>query len=111
MSMLYGFLPLCQIVNGNADHSGGKRDHLHKQGGPYTFTHGPILISCSLKHLGQALHQSVGGRGPERTARWGDYTAAVADAEGNIWFGVEYIPNLPRTVNANWGTFIAKVTP
>ena len=46
-----------------------------------------------------------------RTARWGDYTAAVADAAGDIWFGVEYIPNLPRTVNANWGTFIAKVTP
>jgi hypothetical protein len=47
----------------------------------------------------------------ERTGRWGDYSAAVADESGNIWFGVEYIPNLPRTVNANWGTFIGKVTP
>jgi hypothetical protein len=51
---------------------------------------------------------------PIITGRWGDYTAAVSDANGNIWFGAEYIPNtalFPRTVNANWGTFISAVTP
>jgi hypothetical protein len=41
-------------------------------------------------------------------ARWGDYSAAVADG-GNIWIAAEYIPNLPRTALANWGTFISKV--
>ncbi len=42
-------------------------------------------------------------------ARWGDYSAAVAAQDGSIWFGVEYIPNLPRTTFANWGTFIGNV--
>ena len=40
-------------------------------------------------------------------ARWGDYSAAVSDGK-NIWFANEYIPNLPRTVLANWGTWIGK---
>jgi hypothetical protein len=44
-------------------------------------------------------------------ARWGDYSAAVADASGNIWIASEYIPNLPRTLLANWGTKISKVSP
>jgi hypothetical protein len=37
--------------------------------------------------------------------RWGDYSAAVSDGS-HLWFATEYIPNLPRTVLANWGTFI-----
>jgi hypothetical protein len=49
--------------------------------------------------------------GGSRTARWGDYSAAVADESGTIWTAVEYIPGSPRTVNANWGTFIGRVTP
>jgi hypothetical protein len=56
----------------------------------------------------------VGGDG---VARWGDYSAAVADG-GNIWFASEYIPKqcstltLPcRTLLANWGTFVAKIRP
>ncbi len=48
---------------------------------------------------------------PDRTARWGDYSAAVADGTGRIWIATEYIPDLPRTLLANWGTFIAAVTP
>lgn len=48
---------------------------------------------------------------PDRVARWGDYSAAVSDSSGNIWLGNEYIGNFPRTVNANWNTFIAQVTP
>jgi len=48
---------------------------------------------------------------PNRTARWGDYSAASADSAGNIWMGTEYIPNLPRSLIANWGTFISQVTP
>ncbi len=49
--------------------------------------------------------------GGDRAGRWGDYSAAVADSDGTIWFANEYIPNAPRTVLANWGTFIGKVTP
>ena len=41
-------------------------------------------------------------------ARWGDYSAAVSDNAGRIWFATEYIPDTPRTVFANWGTFIGK---
>jgi len=46
-----------------------------------------------------------------RVARWGDYSAAVADADGSIWLAVEYIPGGARTVLANWGTFISRIVP
>ena len=46
-----------------------------------------------------------------RVGRWGDYSAAVADADGSIWFANEYIPGGTRTLYANWGTFIGHVTP
>jgi hypothetical protein len=49
--------------------------------------------------------------GGARVGRWGDYAAAVADESGNIWVATEYIPNAPRTVNANWGTFVTRVAP
>ena len=49
--------------------------------------------------------------GGARVGRWGDYSAAVADESGNIWLATEYIPNSPRTVNANWGTFVTRVAP
>jgi hypothetical protein len=53
-------------------------------------------------------YTAFGGTG---TDRWGDYSAAVADASGNVWFACEYIPGDPRTVLANWGTFVGHVTP
>jgi hypothetical protein len=53
-------------------------------------------------------------------ARWGDYSAAVADGN-RVWFAAEYIPKACssttsttppcRTVNANWGTFVSTVRP
>ena len=49
--------------------------------------------------------------GGARVGRWGDYSAAVADASGSFWVADEYIPDSPRTLLANWGTFISKVTP
>jgi hypothetical protein len=65
-----------------------------------------------------------GGVGVER---WGDYSAAVADPAGNLWFATEYIDSVcgleeflatglgcadaSRTAFANWGTWIAGVTP
>ena len=42
--------------------------------------------------------------------RWGDYSAATSDGR-NIWWAAEYIPNLPRRVNANWGTWVGKIKP
>jgi hypothetical protein len=45
--------------------------------------------------------------------RWGDYSAAVADGSGTVWTATEYIPGTfgyPPYL-ANWGTYIAGVTP
>jgi len=55
----------------------------------------------------------AGGNG---TARWGDYSAAVADLGGTIWLAQEYIAHpatdrTTRTLFANWATFISSVTP
>jgi hypothetical protein len=41
--------------------------------------------------------------------RWGDYSAAVSDAAGNVWLATEYIGPRARSALANWGTYIAKV--
>lgn len=49
--------------------------------------------------------------GTDRVARWGDYSAAVAGPDGSIWLAAEYIPNAPRTILANWGTFVSNVQP
>ena len=46
-----------------------------------------------------------------RVCRWGDYSAAVADEHGDIWASGEYTPDAPRTVLANWSTFISRVAP
>jgi hypothetical protein len=57
--------------------------------------------------------------------RWGDYSAAVAAADGTVWFATEYIGQTctlsdwltdstcgnTRSFYANWGTFIGNVTP
>ena len=48
-------------------------------------------------------YKAYGGNG---VARWGDYTAAVADERGNLWLAAEYIPNTPRSALANWGSFV-----
>jgi hypothetical protein len=58
--------------------------------------------------------------GADGVARWGDYSAAIADGN-HVWFASEYIPKacssltpttpLCRTANANWGTFVSAVHP
>ena len=69
------------------------------------------------------VHIASAGAGPEdgftgytafggsRVARWGDYSAGVADENGNLWLATEFIPEAPRTALANWGTFVFRVTP
>jgi hypothetical protein len=41
-------------------------------------------------------------------ARWGDYSAAVF-ADGAVWMGNEFIPSTPRSLLADWGTFITRL--
>ena len=48
------------------------------------------------------------GAGPG-TARWGDYSAAVADIDGSIWMAAEWIPDTPRPRVVNWGTYIGRI--
>lgn len=68
---------------------------------------------------GFTAYKLYGGSG---TARWGDYSAAVASGS-TIWMSTEYIPrscpSLPppgevtngcRTVLMNWGTFVSSVS-
>jgi hypothetical protein len=54
-----------------------------------------------------------GGNG---TGRWGDYAAATADENGDLWIANEYIPrsctaidNVCRSLFANWGTFVMRL--
>jgi hypothetical protein len=45
--------------------------------------------------------------------RWGDYSAATVDENGNPWFATEYIPatlsGFPQGLGVNFGTFIGTV--
>jgi len=79
---------------------------------PIDATHGAGAITLVAQGAGPddgfSGYQIFGG---DRAGRWGDYSAAVADADGTIWFANEYIPNAPRTALANWGTFIGKIVP
>lgn len=52
-------------------------------------------------------YKAFGGNG---VCRWGDYSAAVAEG-ATIVMATEYIPNVPRTALANWGTFVATYAP
>jgi hypothetical protein len=56
----------------------------------------------------------------DRGGRWGDYSAAVVDASGNIWVANEMIPcqefqgpgnGCFRARLANWGTLVTKINP
>lgn len=49
-------------------------------------------------------------------ARFGDYSAAVADESGNIWMATEYVPDLPLfeilgSAPFNYGTRVSEVRP
>ena len=74
-------------------------------------------------HGTSAVHIAASGAGPQDGftgyfffggnghARWGDYSAAVAGADGSIWMAAEYIPGGKRSLLANWGTFITRLAP
>jgi hypothetical protein len=68
---------------------------------------GPIHVAGAgvLPEDGFTGYSGFGGNG---VARWGDYSAAVA-ADGAVWAGNEFIPGTPRTLLANWGTFVTRI--
>jgi hypothetical protein len=77
-----------------------------------SFAYTPISIQTGAGDIrlaapGQTPDDSFSG-GPGTPARWGDYTAAVADGE-NIWMAGERIPGGTRFKGANWGTFIGRI--
>ena len=53
-------------------------------------------------------YPEFGGNG---VARWGDYSAGAIDADGVIWMATEYTPDIARTVNANWCTYVIRLQP
>jgi hypothetical protein len=65
-----------------------------------------ILAAGTAPHDGFSGYKYFGGGGSGRT---GDYSAAVVDEHGAIWMASEYIPSGPRTLLANWGTFVAQI--
>jgi hypothetical protein len=81
------------------------------------------FVSIDAQTTGSTVQVAAFGTGPEDgftgygspgfpgLARWGDYSGAVAASDGSIWMTTEYIPNLPRTQLANWGTFIMRYVP
>ncbi len=68
---------------------------------------GPIVISKA----GTGPQDGFTGAGANRVSLWGNYSSSYADELGNVWFAAECIPNMQRTVMANWGTYITRVTP
>ena len=75
---------------------------------------GPGAIHIAASGLfpddGFTQYPKVGGG--SGVGRWGDYSAAVADASGNVWMATEFIHDLlppARTLFANWATFVYKV--
>ncbi len=73
-----------------------------------------LPVNVAIRGAGAGPEDGFSGYFPSATApvaRWGDYSTAVASADGSIWMVAEYIPNTPRTQLANWGTFIYQYVP
>jgi hypothetical protein len=73
-------------------------------------TLGPVTISAP----GFATEDGFSAYPPNtgNTAQWGPYSGAVVDpGNGSVWMVSEYIPNLPRRTNTNWGTFVTRYLP
>ncbi len=75
-----------------------------------------VAGSIHIAGAGKAPEDGFSGYAPYApdsigVARWGDYSAAVALWDGSIWAASEYIPSGPRTMLANWGTFVSHIIP
>jgi hypothetical protein len=60
---------------------------------------------------GAGPHLSFSDAPPNDTARWGDYSFAQPDPDGNgVWLATEYIPpTADQDPLDNWGTYVFKV--
>lgn len=65
-----------------------------------------LVAQGALPEDGFSGYPAFGGAG---VARWGDYGFAAVAPNGDVWVAGEYIPNRPRTLVANWGTWIEMV--
>ena len=61
---------------------------------------------------GRAPHVSFSDAPPYNTSRWGDYSFAAPDPDGNgVWLATEYIPPAAdQDPLDNWGTYVFEVT-
>jgi hypothetical protein len=78
---------------------------------PSGATTGPVTVFAAGTRPADGFtgYPQFGGGGIER---WGDYSAAVADAAGTLWTAGEYIPGsfgFPPYL-ANWGTAVGAVS-
>lgn len=69
-----------------------------------------VAAAGTLPEDGFSGYPNDGGEG-DGVARWGDYNSAMAASDGSIWMAVEYIGTYPRTVAANWNTFVIHQQP
>lgn len=77
------------------------------------------FLPFDLLSNGSAIRIAASGVAPEDgftgyefgVARWGDYSTAVAGADGSIWMVTQFIPNAVRTTFANWGTWVSRFVP
>ncbi len=114
---------------------GGKAVYTATLAGPDVYP-SAVYGTIDLTNGPGTLHVAGAGAGPDDgfsgyppfggpTGRWGDYSAAVADTDGNVWVATEYIAQTcttaefladptcgkTRTMLANWSTRVAQVTP
>jgi hypothetical protein len=44
--------------------------------------------------------------------RWGDYSAAaVNNVDNTLWMATEYVPDINRSSQANWATYVTRFQP
>jgi hypothetical protein len=67
-----------------------------------------VAAAGTLPEDGFTGYVADGGTG---VARWGDYNSAIAATDGSIWMAIQYIGTYPRTIAANWNTFVVNVQP
>jgi hypothetical protein len=74
-------------------------------------TVGPINISRAgnVPADGFTGYPAVGGG--NGTERWGDYSAAMVNNDGSIYLATMYNPDINRTINANWCTYVTHYSP
>ena len=86
----------------------------------------PTAAFVTLKGTGtapSAIHISREGNEPDDgftcyppfsdlVGRWGDYSAAaVNNVDKTIWMATDYVPDINRSSQANWATYVTRFQP